>query len=62
MPVAEPSQTKRNRAKSLIGRSVNNAMNGSIDGCVDGLATYLPDEQLSINAHLKEILLATSSQ
>ena len=31
-PVAEPSQNKRKRARSVIGRQVNNTIDGSIDG------------------------------
>ena len=56
--VAEPSQNKRKKARILINRSVNN----TIDGYVNEWVIYLSGEQLSINAHQREILLATSSQ
>ena len=52
---------KKKSAGGLLSRQVNNKIDESIDGCVDEWI-YLTGEQVSINAHQKELLLAISSQ
>ena len=68
-PVAEPSQKNRKRARSLISRYVKKSIDGSrsqwIERPIGRLMRewiYLTGEQLSINAHQKEMLLAITSQ
>lgn len=45
-----------------MNSGVNRPSDKSILACVDAWIIYLTDKQLSISAHQKEILLATSSQ
>lgn len=59
----EPSQNRRERARSLISRLINNkTIDGWMRGCVDGLGLSNGQAALYIYAHQREITLAISSQ